>query len=483
MLAKLLKIATYSLLLILISCCSSYAYDPLSVPNNRVGVHILDPQEITTAAKLVNSSSGDWGYVTVPMRANDRDRDTWLKFFAAARQLHIIPIIRLATYPNDATWVRPTVYDLIDFANFLNDMPWPTQNRYIILFNEPNHNYEWGDSIDPLGYANLLVDAHRIFKSRSADFFLLTAGLDMSAPNSKTSMDALDFYVLMTKLKPDWYSHIDGLSVHAYPNPGFSAGPYTTNRYGISSYKYETSLLSSYGFSSKPIFISETGSAKNDDFYTPAFSQIWTDPHIAAITPFILFAGSGDFAKFSLLDPNLQPTPSYLAIQNLPKITGSPLLANVTISPATPTYSTPPSPTKKLITDLFTTIKEFVSPKSHRLIIGSTIVNVEIASSDSQRAQGLSDRPNLPSDSGMLFVFPNSIKPSFWMKDMRFPLDFIWLKSGKIINITSHVPPPSQTNNQPTILTPDIIIDQVLEVNAGFVDDHGLKIGDTVVLN
>src|SRR3989344_2674727 len=94
-------------------------YDPLSIPNNKYGVHILEPGEITKAAKLVNSSGGDWGYVTIPIRSDDRDRDKWTKFFESSRLLHLIPLIRLATYPDGGTWVRPTPYDLVDFANFL----------------------------------------------------------------------------------------------------------------------------------------------------------------------------------------------------------------------------------------------------------------------------------------------------------------------------------------------------------------------------
>jgi hypothetical protein len=140
-------------------------FSPSSVPNNRIGVHILDPQEIDSAAKLVNSAGGDWGYVTIPMRSNDRDPDKWTKFFVSAHRLHLIPIIRLATYPDGAVWVRPTVYDLVDFANFLSDMPWPVQNRYVILFNEVNHASEWGGEVDPFSYATLLLDAHNILKA------------------------------------------------------------------------------------------------------------------------------------------------------------------------------------------------------------------------------------------------------------------------------------------------------------------------------
>jgi hypothetical protein len=223
--------------------------EPLVVPNNRVGVHILDTGEIETAARLVNSNGGDWGYITIPLRSNDRDREKWIKFFERCRQLHIIPIIRIATYPDGPVWVKPDVYDLVDFANFLSEMPWPTKNRYVVLFNEPNHANEWGGEVNPFEYATLLLDAQRIFKERNSDFFLITGGLDMSVPNSPTSMEALRFYQIMTQLQPDWHDHIDGLSVHAYPNPAFSASVYSPTRYGITSFRYELQYLQRLGFS------------------------------------------------------------------------------------------------------------------------------------------------------------------------------------------------------------------------------------------
>ena len=47
-------------------------YDPRTVENNKAGVHILDPSEIDSAARLVNSNGGDWGYLTIPIQPTDR---------------------------------------------------------------------------------------------------------------------------------------------------------------------------------------------------------------------------------------------------------------------------------------------------------------------------------------------------------------------------------------------------------------------------
>lgn len=479
----------FSFLLIFVICglgfgiCRAKAiYNPVSVPNNRFGIHILDPQEVEDAVKLVNSSGGDWGYVTIPIRSDNRDRDLWIKFFTACRRLHLIPIIRLATYPDGNSWVAPTAFDLVDFANFLSDMPWPTQNRYIVLFNEPNHANEWGGEVDPLSYATLLLDAHRIFKSHSPDFFLISAGLDMSAPNSATSMDALDFYTKISRYQPDWYANIDGLTVHAYPNPAFSSSPFSVSRYGITSYRYEENLLKTFGYGEKPLFITETGWAnQSENNYFPALYQVWTEPNIIAITPFVLFAGTGDFAKFSFLDFAHQPKNVYRTYAAQPKIAGSPLLANVTFIPQSPIIpdKLPPSAPVRI----FSWLWHLINPAHSQLTIKDTTINVEIADNDVLRARGLSGRDGLNENSGMLFTYAKSGRPSFWMKDMRFALDFVWIKNNQIVELAENVPPPKETNNTPTVITPKVDVNSVLELPAGFIEKHNLQLGDSVVLN
>lgn len=478
-LVALLVIGYWSLV---IAPSSMAVVDPLAVPNNRVGVHILEPSEIGEAAKLVNSNGGDWGYVTIPMRSNDRDYFKWYKFFDSAKKLHVIPIIRIATYPVNNVWETPTVYDLVDFANFLSDMPWSTKNRYVILFNEPNHANEWGGQINPYGYARLLVDAKQIFKSRSQDFFLLSSGMDMSSANTDSSEDALLFYKQMTAVQPDWYLNVDGLAVHAYPNPGFSASVYSQTRYGITSYRYEEATLAKLGLTGKPIFITETGTINQNDFYPVAFNQVWSDANIIAITPFVLSAG-GDFSDFSLTNSNGSPKKTYTDVLGLNKVPGSPLLANSVIA-ASPTFSSNAEPQgPNFVQSLTSFWQKIIGLKLNTLQIGDTTINITIADNELTRAQGLSGKPKLASNEGMLFKFQTPGFWQFWMKDMSFGLDFIWIKNGKIVEITQNVPPPKQTNDQPEILTPHQPIDQVLEVDAGFAAAHNLQIGETIVIN
>ncbi|MBI5358266.1 DUF192 domain-containing protein [Candidatus Amesbacteria bacterium] len=466
---KFLDLKKLFIFFVTLSLCYSVtivkAFDPLAVPNNRFGVHILDTPEIHEAVKLVNSNGGEWGYVTIPMRSNDRNRGKWVKFFLAARSEKVIPIIRLATYPDKDVWVAPTVYDLVDFANFLSDMPWPVKNRYIILFNEPNHSYEWGGNISPNEYVNLIIDANRIFKDRSQDYFLLTAGLDVSVPNSKTSMDAFEFLRRMNNFQPNWLESVDGISSHAYSNPGFMASPWSQSRFGITGFKYELDYLKT----NKPIFITETGTLWESGFWPEAF-KVWDKSNIVAITPFVLMAGEGEFAKFSLLDSGGQPKPSYIEIQRLVKIAGSPLLSNIQIvSQPQKLLFTSESFWQKLVRFF-----KFEKPKSlSKLKVGKKVIEIEIAQNDFEREQGLSGRDGLPTNTGMYFIFEKADRHAFWMKDMKFDLDFIWIQNGRVVYLSEHV-------SNPATIYPPMPVDRVLEVPSDFVQQNHIAIGDKI---
>lgn len=122
-------------------------------------------------------------------------------------------------------------------------------------------------------------------------------------------------------------------------------------------------------------------------------------------------------------------------------------------------------------------IKPVVQPNV--IIIGDTVVTVEIADTPVSRAQGLSGRDSLPADQGMYFPLEQSARHSFWMKDMRFPLDIIWIREGKIVDISENVPYPAG-DQPPATVQPKEPADAVLEVNAGFTERHGLKIGDEI---
>ena len=142
-------------------------YDPLSVPNNKYGIHIVDENDLENAASLVNSTGGDWGYVTMVMRKDDRNLTKWQKIFDQMRSLHLIPLIRLATIMQNDIWQRPDLKEASIWAKYLNNLEWPIKNRYVILFNEPNHAKEWGGIVDPESYANVVASYSAELKKQS----------------------------------------------------------------------------------------------------------------------------------------------------------------------------------------------------------------------------------------------------------------------------------------------------------------------------
>lgn len=313
--------------------------NPLAVPNNKFGVHILFPEELDKAADLVNSNGGEWGYVTIPIQAGDRDLEKWQGFMDKAKELRIIPIIRLAIendYFNTTVWRKPTFADVLDFANFLNSLNWPTKNRYIVVFNEPNRGDEWGGFASPSEYAQILSYSATVFKERTKDFFIISAGLDNAAANnSYYSINQYLFLQMMNEAVPDIFNQIDGLASHSYPNPAFSQPPSRQNQRGVASFSFEQTLVKGFSGKTLPVFITETGWVQDrvpdyiiSLYYKDVFASLWADENIVAVTPFLLQAYAGPFLPFSLVKSDGSPTAQYMALKNLPKIKGAPILSN-----------------------------------------------------------------------------------------------------------------------------------------------------------
>lgn len=113
-----------------------------------------------------------------------------------------------------------------------------------------------------------------------------------------------------------------------------------------------------------------------------------------------------------------------------------------------------------------------------RVVIGKTTIAVELAETEQQRRSGLSFRDSLAAGTGMLFVFPYPDYYSFWMKDMRFPLDIIWIADDKIVEIKSNLP-PAESSIPPTY-TPTQKANYVLEIGAGEAEQSKIRVGDTI---
>jgi uncharacterized membrane protein (UPF0127 family) len=115
-----------------------------------------------------------------------------------------------------------------------------------------------------------------------------------------------------------------------------------------------------------------------------------------------------------------------------------------------------------------------------RVCFSGICVRAEVAESDAQKSEGLMFRDYLPPQEGMLFIFPTEDKYSFWMKNMKFSLDMIWIdRNKKIVDIKTDVPPCLDICEN---YTPGFKAMYVLEVNAGFVKKHKISLGDPVAL-
>lgn len=112
-------------------------------------------------------------------------------------------------------------------------------------------------------------------------------------------------------------------------------------------------------------------------------------------------------------------------------------------------------------------------------ISGATF-HVEIADTPAAQARGLSGRDFLAPENGMLFLFPKEEIQRFWMKDMKFPIDIIWIKEDTVVGMVIGAEPESGPDY--TVYNSPEPIDKVLEINSGLTQKLGIKIGDAVDL-
>lgn len=116
--------------------------------------------------------------------------------------------------------------------------------------------------------------------------------------------------------------------------------------------------------------------------------------------------------------------------------------------------------------------------------VGTASATVEVVKTEASIVLGLSGRDEIGSD-GMLFMMPTPQIQTFWMKDMKFDLDMIWLRDNQVVDISYQVPKPKP--NTPLsalpLIKPKVPADMVLEVVAGQAQNWGVKVGDTLVFS
>ncbi len=143
--------------------------------------------------------------------------------------------------------------------------------------------------------------------------------------------------------------------------------------------------------------------------------------------------------------------------------------------------ATPPWLAIGLLAALFTAwlalpSEPVMSGETRSMTLAGEPFRVELANDPASRRQGLMDRPTLPANRGMLFIYPDEAPRSFWMKDVRFPLDLLFLdRHWRLVHLVEHVPPC--TGNDCPGYGRGVDAQYVLELPAGTAARLGLENG------
>ena len=121
--------------------------------------------------------------------------------------------------------------------------------------------------------------------------------------------------------------------------------------------------------------------------------------------------------------------------------------------------------------------------KTKSILVKDKTLVVEVQDTPATRERGLSGHAPLSDEQGMLFDFTNTTttQPGFWMKDMLFNIDIVWINNGTIIGISKNTP-KQIANEQLPIYYPPSDITHVLEVNANWTDRYNISVGDKIRL-
>ena len=324
---------------------------PVLPPPNKLGIHLLLDDGRNTwpidvwpvHLQYARQAVGEWGYVTELIRLDDLDPNRWQVFLDLCAELHLTPILRLATiYDREAGWwIAPPPDTNVGYrtvaaryADFVVALRWPTANHYITVGNEPNHGDEWGGRPDPAAYARFLIDMADALHTADAGAHVLNAGLDPYTPNTGSVpfingmyyVDEESFLDQMHAAYPDVFAHIDAWASHAYPlgpltegpwvqsyqvdwindatNPAHIKPPQGIHNRGINGYEWELFKLSTYGVPPLPVIITETGWRHAESTDPAATDNGRPLPDAATIAQYFDLALYGNHGRYPDLPEN-----------------------------------------------------------------------------------------------------------------------------------------------------------------------------------
>ena len=221
---------------------------------------------------------------------------------------------------------------------------------------------------------------------------------------------------------------------------------------------------------------------EHEDARPPADAAVVVRPQETAQTPI----AQPPTAQPPTSQPPAAPSPTAPSPTAPSPAAPSPTAPSPTATSPTATSPTAPSPTAQTPT---------AQPENPPLIafdgggasptvsVGGAAFDVEIAFTTEARTRGLSGRDSLADGVGMLFVFDGGAASAFWMREMRFNLDFVWIGDGcEVVDIHADVPaPPAGTAlGDLPLYSSDPPARYNLEINAGAAAARGIEIGDAV---
>ena len=117
------------------------------------------------------------------------------------------------------------------------------------------------------------------------------------------------------------------------------------------------------------------------------------------------------------------------------------------------------------------------SMSSPKLKVGNQTISLMVASDQVSREKGLGGRPYLANNEAMLFVFDDVTQECFWMKDMKFPIDIVWLSTSKrVVHIEKNIYPASYPKTYCSMMPAKYVI----ELNNGYTDSLNIKEGQAL---
>ncbi|MHB1160707.1 MAG: hypothetical protein ACYC3V_10325 [Chloroflexota bacterium] len=296
-------------------------------PNNKVGINVIrhfDTRYLSAVSQVVNSSGGDWGYVSVLLLKEDWGNPARIqRFLDDANRLHLIPILRISTRMEGPSWVKPESSDPAEWKRFLTGLRWHTPVVHMTVGNEPNLGLEWGGQPNPREYARYLSSFLDSFSDVRGRFKILNGPMDISNLTGPGMMDDFEFLAEMKAEVPDIFTRLDGWATnpyHFFEDRGI--------RYTYRGYAQELDFIGV----KLPVFVMESYIGFVEDkqviarYYDTAFNYWLKDPRVVAATPHFYNPEAHVFWMFdadAAGNPiNLSPTAE--TIRRMPKTPGSP---------------------------------------------------------------------------------------------------------------------------------------------------------------